>query len=78
MNRQVENKDATSLVKNEQVSNALGHLLADALLYPFETVLHRLHLQGIATVVDINSKGYKTYSGCKSSCLDKNSILKTY
>jgi len=52
MNRQVENKDATSLVKNEQVSNALGHLLADALLYPFETVLHRLHLQGSRTIID--------------------------
>jgi len=29
-----------------------GHLLADVLLYPLETVLHRLHLQGTRTIID--------------------------
>merc|ERR1719378_455350 len=29
-----------------------GHLLADTLLYPLETVLHRLHLQGTRTIID--------------------------
>lgn len=29
-----------------------GHLLADVLLYPLETILHRLHLQGTRTIID--------------------------
>ena len=48
MNRRQDSQDkaAVTQVRNEQFSNALGHFLADALLYPVETVLHRLHLQG--------------------------------
>ena len=38
-------KDAASEGRVEQLSNAFGHLAADVLLYPIETVLHRLHLQ---------------------------------
>merc|ERR1712037_757706 len=29
-----------------------GHLTADALLFPLETVLHRLHLQGTRSIID--------------------------
>ena len=36
----------------EQFSSMIGHLFAEALLYPFETVLHRIHLQGCRTIID--------------------------
>ena len=36
----------------EQVSSIIGFLVADVILYPFETVLHRLHLQGTRTIID--------------------------
>jgi len=54
MNRRQDSQDkaAVTQVRNEQFSNALGHFLADALLYPVETVLHRLHLQGSRTIID--------------------------
>jgi solute carrier family 25 protein 46 len=36
----------------DHLSNMLGCLAADALLFPLETVLHRLHLQGTRTLID--------------------------
>merc|ERR1711953_242537 len=36
----------------EQVSSVVGFLAADVFLYPIETVLHRLHLQGTRTIID--------------------------
>jgi len=36
----------------EQVSAVIGLLVADCILYPVETVLHRLHLQGTRTIID--------------------------
>ena len=36
----------------EQVSSIVGILAADIILYPVETVLHRLHLQGTRTIID--------------------------
>ena len=36
----------------EQVSAVIGLLAADVILYPVETVLHRLHLQGTRTIID--------------------------
>merc|ERR1712018_622798 len=36
----------------EQMSSVVGFLAADFLLFPFETVLHRLHLQGTRTIID--------------------------
>jgi len=36
----------------EQASALAGHLVADTLLFPLETVLHRLHLQGTRSIID--------------------------
>lgn len=44
--------DLTGDANREQLSNAIGTLVADAALYPMETVLHRLHLQGSRTIID--------------------------
>jgi len=35
-----------------QAASLAGHLTADALLFPLETVLHRLHLQGTRSIID--------------------------
>ncbi|KAH6937959.1 hypothetical protein HPB50_005471 [Hyalomma asiaticum] len=34
------------------VASLIGALVADVLLFPLETVLHRLYLQGTRTIVD--------------------------
>ena len=39
-------------VFREQMSSVVGFLAADFLLFPIETVLHRLHLQGTRTIID--------------------------
>ncbi|XP_077516117.1 mitochondrial outer membrane protein SLC25A46-like [Amblyomma americanum] len=36
----------------EMVASLIGSLVADVLLFPLETVLHRLYLQGTRTIVD--------------------------
>ena len=36
----------------DQVAAMAGHLTADFLLFPLETVLHRLHLQGTRSIID--------------------------
>merc|ERR1712168_1646249 len=35
-----------------QAAALAGHFVADSLLYPLETVLHRLHLQGTRSIID--------------------------
>jgi len=35
-----------------QAASLAGHFTADALLFPLETVLHRLHLQGTRSIID--------------------------
>ena len=42
-----------------QVSAAIGSLTADVVLYPFETVLNRLHLQGSRTIIDNLDSGFE-------------------
>ena len=37
---------------HEQVSAIVGSFAAEALLFPMETILHRLHIQGCRTIVD--------------------------
>lgn len=37
---------------HEQVSAVMGLLAADVVLFPVETILHRLHLQGTRTIID--------------------------
>lgn len=42
---------------HEFLSNFFGNLITDILLYPFETVLFRLHVQGTRTIIDNMDKG---------------------
>lgn len=42
---------------HEFLSNFFGNLITDVLLYPFETVLFRLHVQGTRTIIDDMDKG---------------------
>eukprot|EP00095_Tigriopus_kingsejongensis_P008886 snap_masked-scaffold566_size135349-processed-gene-0.0 protein:Tk08886 transcript:snap_masked-scaffold566_size135349-processed-gene-0.0-mRNA-1 annotation:"hypothetical protein DAPPUDRAFT_308941" len=37
---------------HEQLAMLVGHLVADITLFPAETILHRLHLQGCRTIID--------------------------
>uniref|UniRef100_A0A2P2I4F8 Solute carrier family 25 member 46-like n=1 Tax=Hirondellea gigas TaxID=1518452 RepID=A0A2P2I4F8_9CRUS len=37
----------------------IGHLCADVILYPLETVVHRLQLQGTRTIIDSLDAGYE-------------------
>lgn len=41
----------------EMLASFTGHLLADMMLFPFETVLHRLYLQGTRTIIDNTDSG---------------------
>jgi len=47
-------KEMSSVEANdlEMTSHFVGSLTADVLLYPIETVLHRLHIQGTRTIID--------------------------
>ncbi len=62
----------------EQVSSTIGHLVADVILFPIETVLHRLHLQGTRTIIDSLDSGkevmpiitqYEGFGDCFNSIL---------
>ena len=62
----------------EQISAVIGHLIADGILYPVETVLHRLHLQGTRTIIDNLETGrevvpiitrYEGFADCLSSII---------
>lgn len=37
----------------------VGHMAADVILYPLETILHRLHMQGTRTIIDSLDAGYE-------------------
>ena len=39
-------------------STLIGMIVSDVVFYPFETILHRLHLQGTRTIVDNLDTGY--------------------
>ena len=41
----------------EMLANFIGNLLADGMLYPLETVLHRLYIQGTRTIIDNTDTG---------------------
>jgi len=54
--------DVTSETDNEYTelsSYFLGHLVSDVVLYPCETVLNRLHVQGTRTIIDNLDSGYE-------------------
>lgn len=55
----------------EITSSLVGLVTADVLLFPLETILHRLHLQGTRTIIDNLDSGYEvtpiltSYSGIR-------------
>merc|ERR1719350_9367 len=66
-----------------QAAALTGHLVADTLLYPLETVLHRLHLQGTRSIIDNLDSGievvpiltrYEGVSDCFSTILQEEGI----
>ena len=66
-----------------QAAALTGHLVADTLLYPLETVLHRLHLQGTRSIIDNLDSGievtpiltrYEGVADCFSTILQEEGI----
>lgn len=43
----------------ELIANFAASLCSDVILYPLETVLHRLHIQGTRTIIDNTDLGYE-------------------
>lgn len=43
----------------ELIANFVASLCSDVTLYPLETVLHRLHVQGTRTIIDNTDLGYE-------------------
>ncbi|XP_044513549.1 solute carrier family 25 member 46 isoform X1 [Gracilinanus agilis] len=43
----------------ELIANFTASLCSDVMLYPLETVLHRLHIQGTRTIIDNTDLGYE-------------------
>lgn len=43
----------------ELIASFAASLCADVMLYPLETVLHRLHIQGTRTIIDNTDLGYE-------------------
>jgi len=67
----------------EQISGVIGLLFADIILYPVETVLHRLHLQGTRTIIDNLETGrevvpiitrYEGFADCFTSIVSDEGI----
>ena len=60
----VEENTIRMIYYSELISNCLTSLLTEVLLYPFETCLLRLHLQGTTTIIDDTDKGYGVVPLC--------------
>ncbi|XP_053330393.1 mitochondrial outer membrane protein SLC25A46 [Spea bombifrons] len=65
-NRPQISQDGTNSVQNildeyfpELIANFAASLCADVILYPLETVLHRLHIQGTRTIIDNTDLGHE-------------------
>ncbi len=67
----------------EQLSLLCGRLTADVVLFPVETVLHRLHLQGCRTIIDNLDSGrevipimtrYEGFFHCFFSVIDEEGV----
>lgn len=43
----------------ELIASFVANLCADVLLFPLETVLHRLHVQGTRTIIDNTDLGFE-------------------
>lgn len=50
----------------ELMASLTGTVLTEILLYPLETVLYRLHLQGTRTMIDDTDNGYAVVSLCSN------------
>merc|ERR1719445_2240217 len=66
-----------------QAAALAGHFVADVLLYPLETVLHRLHLQGTRSIIDNLDSGievtpiltrYEGVADCFATILQEEGI----
>jgi len=66
-----------------QAAALTGHLVADCVLYPLETVLHRLHLQGTRSIIDNLDSGrevvpiltrYEGISDCFSTIVQEEGV----
>merc|ERR1712025_672692 len=66
-----------------QAAALAGHFVADIILYPLETVLHRLHLQGTRSIIDNLDSGievtpiltrYEGAGDCFSTILQEEGI----
>ncbi|CAL4061129.1 unnamed protein product, partial [Meganyctiphanes norvegica] len=62
----------------------IGHLASDIILFPLETILHRLHMQGTRTIIDSLDAGYEVkpiltrYEGffdCLHTALQEEGVL---
>ena len=67
-----------------QLSTFIGHLVADAALFPIETVLHRMHLQGSRAIIDNLDTGtevmpimtrYEGFFDCLSTLLQEEGTM---
>ena len=63
----------------ELMASLTGTVLTETLLYPLETVMYRLHLQGTRTMIDDTDNGYAVVSLCTNydGFLDCFSRIKT-
>jgi len=66
-----------------QAAGLAGHLVADVMLFPLETVLHRLHLQGTRSIIDNLDSGkevipiltrYEGVTDCFSTILREEGV----
>ncbi|XP_029427717.1 solute carrier family 25 member 46 [Rhinatrema bivittatum] len=71
----------------ELIASFAGSLCADVVLYPLETVMHRLHIQGTRTIIDNTDLGYEVlpintqYEGmrdCMNSIKQEEGMLGFY
>ncbi|XP_048187252.1 mitochondrial outer membrane protein SLC25A46 isoform X2 [Perognathus longimembris pacificus] len=71
----------------ELIANFVASLCSDVILYPLETVLHRLHIQGTRTIIDNTDLGYEVlpintqYEGmrdCISTIKQEEGVLGFY
>ena len=54
---QISEENMKKVYYSELMSNICASLLTEILLFPFETVIVRLHLQGTRTIIDDTDKG---------------------
>ncbi|CAL8127411.1 unnamed protein product [Orchesella dallaii] len=52
-------KDTSLSYHTETTASLIGHMVADILLFPLETIIHRLHLQGTRTIIDSLDTGFE-------------------